>query len=235
MLHVDTTVTPPEYLAYARSFPFCVNVGIADISKRHVSGAVLARNENWDGPVIVKSNLNCRGGPEVRLNRIAEASGRAPPYPGVSVVQDYSVYERPSDLPPSALDNDRLVVERFIPERDPDGYALRFWVFCGDKERCNRFVSPVPMMKGSNVVRRESVPVPDDLRARREELGFDYGKFDFVVHDGKAILLDANRTPGRPPASVKGGAGHLADGLAALIRSRLPWRTKMSARLRRSA
>jgi len=33
------------------------------------------------------------------------------------------------------------------------------------------------------------------LPARRK-LGFDYGKFDYVVHEGRAHLLDANRTPG---------------------------------------
>jgi hypothetical protein len=45
------------------------------------------------------------------------------------------------------------------------------------------------------------VPVPDFLRAERERLGFDYGKFDFVIHDGQAVLLDANKTPGPPPSS----------------------------------
>jgi hypothetical protein len=29
----------------------------------------------------------------------------------------------------------------------------------------------------------------------RARLGFDYGKFDFVIHEGQAVLLDANRTP----------------------------------------
>ena len=31
---------------------------------------------------------------------------------------------------------------------------------------------------------------------RRRDLGFDYGKFDYVIHEGRAILLDANSTPG---------------------------------------
>ena len=30
----------------------------------------------------------------------------------------------------------------------------------------------------------------------RQELGFDYGKFDYVVHDGRPVLLDANKTTG---------------------------------------
>jgi hypothetical protein len=39
------------------------------------------------------------------------------------------------------------------------------------------------------------VPVPNELRIERKRLGFDYGKFDFVVHEGRVVLLDANRTP----------------------------------------
>lgn len=36
---------------------------------------------------------------------------------------------------------------------------------------------------------------PEALKALRRELGFDYGKFDYVEHGGRPILLDANRTP----------------------------------------
>ena len=29
-------------------------------------------------------------------------------------------------------------------------------------------------------------------------MGFDYGKFDFILHDGKPVLFDANFTPTVP-------------------------------------
>ncbi len=51
----------------------------------------------------------------------------------------------------------------------------------------------------------------------------DYGKFDFVMHDGAPVLLDANRTPGIPPASsdvLHARAAQLADGLEALLYGR---------------
>jgi hypothetical protein len=57
--------------------------------------------------------------------------------------------------------------------------------------------------------------VPDELRQRRHELGFNYGKFDFVLHQGKANLLDANKTPGRPRNLMNllaEGADNQADG-----------------------
>jgi len=34
-----------------------------------------------------------------------------------------------------------------------------------------------------------------ELVAERERLGLDYGKFDFVVHEGRPVLLDAAPTP----------------------------------------
>jgi hypothetical protein len=72
-------------------------------------------------------------------------------------------------------------------------FTLRFWVFCGAAERCTRYVSPDRLVKATRSIRKEAVPVPDELRQRRHELGFNYGKFDFVLHQGKAILLDANK------------------------------------------
>ena len=30
----------------------------------------------------------------------------------------------------------------------------------------------------------------------RRELNFDYGKFDYVIHKGKVILFDINKTTG---------------------------------------
>jgi hypothetical protein len=64
--------------------------------------------------------------------------------------------------------------------------------------------------------------VPDEIRAERERMGFDYGKFDFVVNDGKAVLFDANRTPHAPPPGPELAAANaeLARGLEAIIRDR---------------
>ena len=46
---------------------------------------------------------------------------------------------------------------------------------------------------------REKTEVHPQIRELREAMGFDYGKFDYVVRDGEAILLDANKTPGHLP------------------------------------
>ncbi len=221
VLHVDATVTPADYLDYARGFPFCLNLATADISKRRVSGALVTDGDAWQGPVIVKTNLNNQGIPETFLNRRSRRAGKQPPFPDMPILQPYQVYGSLGDVPDGVFGHDDLVVEKFIPEREPDGFAMRFWVFCGERERCTRYVSPNSLVKASETIRREPVPVPDEMRERRRELGFDYGKFDFVMHEGRAILLDANKTPGRPKNLVKmfaAGAAHLADGFEGIMR-----------------
>jgi hypothetical protein len=45
-------------------------------------------------------------------------------------------------------------------------------------------------------VRIEPHPeIPDELRRLRREMGFDFGKFDYGIVDGRVVLYDANRTP----------------------------------------
>lgn len=223
ILHVDATVVPAECLEYAASFPVCLNSGAGDISKRAVSGALLRKGDAWEGPVIAKSNLNYFGKPENAFNWRAIQGNRPLPFPDAKVVSDYRLYESFADLPPGLQDDPDLVLEKFIPEPDPDGFAIRFWVFCGDRGHCSRYVSPEWFVKGSNAVRKHPAPVPDELRERRRELGFDYGKFDFVIHDGKAVLLDANKTPARPPdlsSDIQRNIINLADGFESILARR---------------
>jgi hypothetical protein len=103
--------------------------------------------------------------------------------------------------------------------------SIRIWVFMGSRERCTRHVSSDPIVKASNIISRTLSEVPAALRAERARLGFDFGKFDFVIHEGQPILLDANRTPGSSPALrefLLDGARNLADGLEELIYTPVP-------------
>ena len=222
ILHVDQTFVASEYIELCQSYPISLNV-IPDISKRHISGAAIAEGEDWQGRVIVKSNFNSFGFPERRQNGIAARRGKALPLPGLQFAKQYTVFEKLQDVPQSILENSAQVVEKFLPEIEPDGYATRFWTFCGDQERCTKYVSPDALVKGSTAIRHEPSPVPDEIRQRRRELGFDFGKFDFVIHEGKPILLDTNKTPGRPPERSNYASRdtlNLADGFESLLRSK---------------
>jgi hypothetical protein len=88
-------------------------------------------------------------------------------------------------------------VEKYLPEIVDGLYALRTWFFLGSADYVSVKYTNEPIVKGRNAVKRDRLDeVPEELRRLREEFGFDYGKFDFGMVDGKAVLYDANRTPG---------------------------------------
>ena len=221
ILHVDATQVPKAYLALARRYPVAINFGARDISKRRIGKGLLKPGDDWAGPVIVKTNLNCFGQAELAANARATIVGRRPPYEVTPTrLQHYPILSGLSEVPDAFWSDQSLVVQRFLPERDPEGYALRVWLFAGARERCTRHVSPDPFVKGDRVISRRLVDVPPEIRAERERLGFDFGKFDFVVHDGEPILLDANRTPtmsARIAQYIKEGVQNLALGLADML------------------
>ena len=221
LLHVDATRVGDEYLALARHYGRTINFGTNDISKRKVSSLLLEKGDGWDGRVVVKSNLNCAGAPEWRHNAGARQSGLPLPYPALRRGGPYVVLDRISDVGDEIWADDDLVVERFIPEVDEDGgYALRTWIFMGERERCTRTVNRDWIVKAAGAIKTEPVEVPAELRAERERLKFDFGKFDFVMSEGKPILLDANRTPGTANALetlIRAGSRNLAEGLHGLL------------------
>ena len=67
--HVDLTVTPAPYLAYLKRFSTVINGGLVDISKSKYCRDLLASEDDYDGPVIIKTNLNYGGIKEYELSR----------------------------------------------------------------------------------------------------------------------------------------------------------------------
>jgi hypothetical protein len=59
-----------------------------------------------------------------------------------------------------------------------------------------------PIVKAYNSVRVERVEPHKHVTEWREALRMDYGKFDYVVVNGKPILLDANKTIGATPSGM---------------------------------
>lgn len=223
IMHIDLSVVPRAYTEAASRYPLVVNGAAVDMRKRLVSRYLVARNDGWTGPVIVKTDLNFSGIPEQQAADRFRRDGKAPdlpPGPIVSTTRPYPIFNSPAEVPAAVWDNPGLIVERFLPERDDRGYWARAWVFFGDRERCTRYRGTHPIVKSATIVASEPAPVPDALRAERERLGFDYGKFDFVVRDGQAILLDANRTPSAPPPNpeIEASNARLAGGLESLLR-----------------
>jgi hypothetical protein len=213
--HVDLTVVPAPYLAYLGRFPVAVNGRCTDISKRRVSGAPLRPGEPWDGPVIVKPDANCGGIGEERLQRetplcrLFRASRLACASLGGSrrrererwrslrrlPSEEYPVFGSLADVPAEVLENPALVVERFVPEREGDLYAIRTYTHFAGRAISRRVLSTEPVVKAGGVVRRDEVEPPAEVVDAARRFGLDFGKVDYVVHDGRATVLDVNRTP----------------------------------------
>jgi hypothetical protein len=227
LLHVDLTEIPPIYQALARNYRVVINGAIPDISKKRISLQRVERGDGYDGPVIVKTTRNSGGAPEARharrglhLGGLAHRLREQLPWSWRAHLRSYPVFSSPSQVPLAVWLNRDLIVERFLPERQGDFYCLRTWVFLGDRESNSLSFSREPVVKAGNVVRREVVPdVPDELREIRRKLGFDLGKFDYALVEGKVVLYDANRTPtiGTVSTEFHRRIAHLAEGLRAYL------------------
>lgn len=205
ILHVDLTIIPPPYVALCQRYRKVLNGTVVDISKRRVSRQLVRRGDGWDGPVIVKTDCNSGGAREhalagrepMRRRWVRSLRDRLPwCWRPRLPTGNYRVFDSPRHVPRIVWYNPDLVVERFLPERSGGQYCLRTWVFLGDRETNSLSYADEPIIKGYNVVRREVVDeVPDELRQMRRAMGFDFGKFDYGIVDGRVVLYDVNRTP----------------------------------------
>lgn len=212
--HFDVTETPAAYHAALTRQPLALNARLVTIAKSSYSAILVGEDDPYAGPVIVKTDRNYGGLPELRL-RLASAplpawivariaSGlrrlRATPVVWREVEtlspDEYPVYASRCEIPPGVFDNPHLVVERFLPEIEGEDYCVRYLYCLGDREIGIRLRSKAKVVKAAGAHHCEVLPtIPEELRAIRRRLGFDYGKLDYVIVDDAVILLDVNRTP----------------------------------------
>jgi hypothetical protein len=201
ILHVNMSVVPHEYLEAASRYPVALNGSVKDIRKSTHSRHLVAHDNGYDGPVIVKTDLNTGGRPERRLQhgalrrRYAALVSRAR-LGAARQPLGYQVFGRAADVPTRYFTDDAFVVERFLPEMEGGLYHVRNYHFLGDSEHCFRLASPNPVIRGRTSVSRTSIDPDPGIVARREELDLDYGKLDYVVHDGEVVVFDVNKTTG---------------------------------------
>ncbi|MBI4912159.1 MAG: hypothetical protein HY823_05435 [Acidobacteria bacterium] len=196
ILHLDLTRIPPRAARWAAAHPRVLNGRVLDISKRRFSGQLLAPGDPWEGPVIIKTDLNFGGLPEARL---AGCDPQADRWEEVRCLppDQYPVLPHRSEVPGAVWTNPSLIVERFLPERDEEGrYALRCWVFFGEEGIVWRSLSNHPLVKAGNAFHTEALEeVPPEVWKLRRDLGLDFGKIDFGMVGGRAVVYDVNKTP----------------------------------------
>lgn len=228
-LHVDMTVVPESYRALVDRYPVVINGRRTDIAKRTVSENLLTRDSGYRGPVIVKTNENCAGIQDDRArgwrfiwrpdrrNRIDRVLPRW--LTGGVFSTKYHVYVSLAEVPRVVWSRDRLVVEKFQPEREGDHYCIRFWNFLGTRHISSMLRSDTHGVKtGSQGSLEHFEPAPqvlEQLFAWRRRFGLDYAKLDYVIADGRPVLFDVNPTVGRyrDLAVQRRDAARLADGI----------------------
>ncbi len=210
ILHVDLSVVPQAYTDFAGRYPLVLNGKITDIRKSSFSRLKVDLDDGCAGPVIVKSDLNYAGQPERRLlgtalSRLAfriscrmlhSRSSRKRPYPRFHSPLGYRILESFRSIPRSWLDRRDILVEKFVPEMQEGLFCQRTYHFLGGRGFCVLRKSRHPIINASNAMSRSQVEAHPEIVALAGRRGFDYGKFDYVLHDGEPILLDANKTPG---------------------------------------
>lgn len=210
--HIDLTEMPEEYMAYMQQFPTALNANIPSISKRTISKNLVTWEDDYTGPVIVKTDANYGGMPEAQAKPIAKNQwARRRKKIKTSwdkltkselartqsiATHNYPVFQSKLDIPKDVFKNKALVVEKLLTEKEGDLYVSRHYSFLGNHNCIAKRVSSEVVIKASNSKQVEAGEFPGELLAIRKELGFDYGKFDYVLMDGKPILLDANWTAG---------------------------------------
>lgn len=209
LVHVNLSIVPEAYLEFASRYPIALNNRVRDIRKSTISQNLVRPGDGWDGPVIIKSDLNFAGLPERVLQRtwverrwrrsrrvrrlIERMMGRTAPF---SETTDYQIYKKLSAVPARLVNHPKVVVEKFRPEIEDGRYHSRVYQFLGDRWTCTRMASAHAIVKTAGCVRTENVEPHEAAVAWRKKLELDYGKLDYVVCEGEVVLLDANKTTG---------------------------------------
>jgi hypothetical protein len=201
LVHVDLTVVPQRYLSFARRYPVALNTHVGDIRKGRYSELQLRHGEHYDGPVIVKTQRNHAGRPEKKLRPFDWLRNEATPWQRrrarqrIKAPLPYRIYDRVADVPQRFFVDPRWIVERFLPQYENGRYYINHLYVLGGRSTSLRMSLDDPVVTGQDVDVEIGEPHPRAF-ALLERMSVDYGKVDYVVHDGEAYLLDVNKTIG---------------------------------------
>jgi len=195
IVHIDLTVIPQEYANLINNFPGIINGKVLDVSRRRFSQILLSKSDNHKGLVIVKTNTNFGGIPEFnkRDNHTPKQF-----WHDIETLHPhkYPIFKDIKSVPHGVWENDKLIVEPFISNKENGLFYVRYYIFFGDKEFSGRIGSPNPIVKFCNSVSDEEIPLPDEVRQWRKDLKIDFGRLDYLEAEGKYYLIDINKTEG---------------------------------------
>ncbi len=216
---IDLSVLPRRYRRVLALAYKAVNRKVFDIRKSTFSKIMVDENSSYDGPVIVKTDLNHGGMQELGLDGSLRSSRRDAASSKVHS-GGYVVYKHKSEVPPAVFADPWFVVEKFVPEFDGEYHYLRTYSFFGEQHFWARLRSTSNLIISNKICGWEEIDVEPEIVDARRRMGFDFGKFDYVISDGVPVLLDANITPScgyNDVLPVSSYIGKLADGIAAFL------------------
>ncbi|HMW01266.1 MAG TPA: hypothetical protein PLL06_18945 [Acidobacteriota bacterium] len=209
ILHIDLSVVPPEYLEFTRQYPVALNTRLTDIRKVTISQNLIKPGDPYGGPVIVKSNLNYAGAPERKLK---EAQLRQSPFwlkrlqhrifpflkklPVFQSNLEYQIFDRVEDVPNSLFNHPDVVVEKFFQCRHEEFYCIHNLYIFGNLRTGIRLAGHHPIVNGRTYQRIDFIDPDSEVLEQLADIPLDYGKIDYVFHDGKVVIIDINKTIG---------------------------------------
>ncbi len=203
IVHVDLSVVPEKYIDYANRYPLALNGKIRDIRKSVISQNLVNRDSLYQGPVLVKSDLNYAGWPEKvyaygAIPNLAEKVARKFGFKTneFSTQYDYKYYHNIDAVPDEVFNNRDLVVEKYFEEMCEDLYCVNFLKFFGDAYQCVKVFSHQRVVTDACEVKREDIEPHPQIIDIRNEIGIDFGKLDYCVVDNQVKLIDVNKTSG---------------------------------------
>lgn len=208
ILHVDMTVVSQDFIDACSAYPIVLNGRFIDNSKRLISKHLLSPDCDYSGAVIIKTNANYGGLHELRAKypegcpRELVAIHPNDPATRWSLVQhipteSYVVLESIEEVNQDIWTNPYLVVEKFTPEIDADGlYCMRACLFFGDEEVGLLVKSGSQIIKGRDVIERQFISgiAPSEVQQFKKNHHMEFGRIDYVIHQGEVVILDANKT-----------------------------------------
>lgn len=221
ILHVNLSVVPQEYVEYANQFPVVLNNEITDIRKRKISQQLISRNDDYNGPVIVKTDLNCGGIPEAKIYNRPIPKWRSPASYWRQLVrktrnvfikiklldntadrivqteyrESFKIFKDKNFVPNYIWRDEDWVTEKFLPEKEGSEYVTNNAYFLGNIAIGFKNISGDPIVKDVEG-KGDIIKVPDVIRRYRDQIGLDYGKIDYVIRNGTPVILDITKTVG---------------------------------------
>ena len=223
LLHVNLSIVPDEYLKYAKRFPIVLNQNIHDIRKRQISRMLIHSKDHFEGPVIVKTDLNSAGYPEYMFLNRPIPYMRTPKNYWRSIVRNgtkllkklkfieqskgslknslyrgtFEIFKNIHSVPLHIWENEDWIVEKFLPEMERSRFVVRNAYFLGKRMTCFKNLSIDPIIKDdAEEGTSEIIPIDERVIQYRDYLRLDYGKIDYVMHNDVPIILDVAKTMG---------------------------------------